>query len=143
MFTYKDLLSKLNIPSEEEFNDLIKNLPPFDNLDEDFEYDFKYDDLAELLFSFGVLRFFPCWIKEFDLENKTVEIQDISSLEELNKINDLLTSSGWTLSNYEEDKAFFGEEKTRTMIEIEKQQLLSKIKDASMEQLREFAKNVD
>lgn len=29
------------------------------------------------------------------------------------------------------------------MIEIEKQQLLSKIKDASIEQLREFAKNVN
>ena len=140
MITYNDFLSKLNIPSEEEFNDIIRNLPPFDNLDEDFEYDPRWDNLPEQLFCFGVLSPFPsCWVDELDFENKTVIVQDIRNIEELNKINDLLISSGWTLSNYEEDKAFFVED----MIEIEKQQLLSKIKDTSIEQLREFAKNVN
>lgn len=112
MITYNDFLSKLNIPSEEEFNDIIRSLPPFDNLDEDFEYDPRWDNLPEQLFYFGVLSPFPsCWVDKLDFENKTVIVQDIRNIEELNKINNLLTSSGWTLSNYEEDKEFFEEEK--------------------------------
>ena len=147
MITYNDFLSKINIPSEEEFNEIINNIPPFDELSDEFEFNPEWDNLAKQLFNYGVLgdTFSHAYVDDdFDYENKSTYIQDLEDLEELEKVNELLTSAGWTLENYEDDKRFFEEELSKDKLEAEKEELLKELRNsASVEQLRKFVKDVN
>ena len=146
MITYKDFLDKVNIPSEEEFNEIISNIPPFEELSAEFEFDPQWDNLAEQLFNYGVLgdTFSHAYVDSFDYDDKSTYIQDLEDLEELNKVNEILTSAGWTLRNYEEDKKFFEEELAKEENDAKKEELLNELRNsASIEQLKEFVKNVN
>lgn len=146
MSKYSDFLKKLKLPSEEEFNKLIEQLPPYEELSEDFEFDPDWDDLNQKLFDWGVLgdKYRGCWTDEVNLEEKKVVISDIDSFEDLNEINDMLKSAGWTLENYDEDLEYWNEQATQEKLDAEKQQLLDKLRDfATLDQLKEFVKNVN
>lgn len=143
MITYNDFLNKLNIPSEEEFNEIIENIPPFEKLSDDFDFDSNWDNLVEQLFNYGVLgdEIPYAYADNIDYENKSVYIRDLENLEELEKINKILIDAGWTLKNYEDDKKFFEAEE---FSEKEKEELLKELRNsASIEQLKEFVKNVN
>ena len=107
MVTYKQFLETTKFPSEEKFNNIIKELPSFDELNPNsVEFDPEYDDLEEWLFINGFLYSLNYYnvLDDFNFDSKEVIISGIESLEVLNELNEKLTSAGWTLVNYEEEK---------------------------------------
>lgn len=106
MITYKQFLETIKFPSEEEFNNIIKELPSFDELNNSISFDPEYDDLEEWLFINGFLYSLNNYsdLDDFNFDSKEVAISEIESLETLNELNEKLTSAGWTLVNYEEEK---------------------------------------
>jgi hypothetical protein len=107
MITYKQFLETTKFPSEEKFDKIIKKLPSFDELNPNsVQFDPEYDDLEEWLFTNGFLYSLNINndLDDFNFDSKEVIIEEIESLEILNKLNEKLTSAGWTLSNYEEEK---------------------------------------
>lgn len=111
MSTYKQFLKTTKFPSEEEFNETIEKLPPFDNLDPNsFQFDPEYDNLEEWLFVHGFLYSLNIYndFDYLDVDLKEVSISNLD-LEQLNELNERLISAGWTLTNYEEEKENFEE----------------------------------
>ena len=106
MITYKQFLETTRFPSEEKFNNIIKELPSFDELNNSISFDPEYDDLEEWLFINGFLYSLNNYsdLDDFNFDSKEVAISEIESLETLNELNEKLTSAGWTLVNYEEEK---------------------------------------
>ena len=144
MITYNDFLDRLHIPSEKEFNEIIKNLPPFDELDVDFDYSPDYDDLYEKLFEYGFLSEYNCvYIGSMNYENKRVELGDIETLEELEDINNKLTAAGWTLVNYDEEKCYQEEEAAKEKEQNERDYILNEIRNSNLtaQQIKEAYEN--
>ena len=106
MITYKQFLETTRFPSEEKFNNIIKELPSFDELNNSISFDPEYDDLEEWLFINGFLYSLNNYsdLDDFNFDSKEVAISEIESLETLNELNEKLTSAGWILVNYEEEK---------------------------------------
>ena len=109
MITFKQFLEISNFPSEEDFNETIKALPPFNEIDKDsVPFDSSFDYLGEWLFVNGFLYSLDltsCDFEYFSLEDKKVSVTGINSLEDLNKLNKELTCAGWELENYEDEKS--------------------------------------
>lgn len=144
MITYEYFLNKLNLPTMEEFDEIINNIPSFDELNDSFEYDPEYDNLPEQLINHGVLNDFNyTYVEDCDYDNKKIEIGDIANLAELNEINDLFKSYGWTMINYDNDLEYFLKQESEKNSEYEKQILLNKLDEiATIEQLKMFLENV-
>lgn len=144
MITYEYFLNKLNLPTMEEFDEIINNIPSFDELNDSFEYDPEYDNLPEQLINYGVLNDFNyTYVEDCDYDNKKIEIGDIANLAELNEINDLFKSYGWTMINYDNDLEYFLKQESEKNSEYEKQILLNKLDEiATIEQLKMFLENV-
>lgn len=106
MITYKQFLETTKFPSKEKFDNIIKELPSFDELNNSISFDPEYDDLEEWLFINGFLYSLNNYsdLDDFNFDSKEVAISEIESLETLNELNEKLTSAGWTLVNYEEEK---------------------------------------
>ena len=111
MITYKQFLETTSFPSEEEFNNIIKELPSFDFADlqdSPVTFDPEYDDLTEWLLINGFLQSVNIYYYEdfdFNFDSKTITLRGgIENLETLNELNEKLISAGWTLTNYEEEK---------------------------------------
>lgn len=136
MITYNYFLEKLQFPSQEEFEKIIKELPDFSILYNKFEFDPGYEDLSEKLFVDGFLYEYDNLLTlcEFDFKNKTVEITGFDDVKKLNELNSILKLAGWTLSNYDELVESFNIE----CEEFERLNLLSELKDLSTEQLKQI-----
>lgn len=106
MITYKDFLKTIvDVPSEEEFNEIIEKLPPIENLPSDFEFDLSYDILINKLIDKGLLKdYAEAYTDDVDLDLKEVWINDFESLEDLEEVKNLFEKYGWTLKTYEEEK---------------------------------------
>lgn len=142
---YSDFLKKLKLPLEEEFNELIEQLPPYEELSDNLEFNPEWDNLDETIFNYGVLgdKYFDCWANVISLEEKTVVINDINSPEDLEEINNMLKAAGWTLENYEKDVEYWKEQASQEKIDAEKQNLLDELKELTLNQLKEIIENVN
>lgn len=144
MITYNYFLEKLNFPSEEKFNEVIKNLPSFDKLHDNIEFDPIYDNLWERLFEYGFLNDYPyVYIESMSYEEKRIKLGDIETLEELEDINNKLTAAGWTLVNYDEEKKYL-EEKLNDESECEERDhILNEIRSSNLtnQQIKEAYEN--
>lgn len=144
MNKYTDFLNKLNLPTKEEFNDFIDELPPYEELSDDFEYNPYYDSLEVKIFDFGVLKnFHGCRVYNIKIDEKVVYIDGIDSLEQLNELQDILTAARWTLGNYEDELEYWTQ--TDELISnSEKSLLLNELgKIVTTEQLKQIIENVN
>lgn len=146
---YNKILKTLYIPSESEFEELLTKLPPVgDNFNENgFEWA-PYDSLEDLanniLINTVLDKYHYIWLDKIDLDEKTVEINDIEALEDLEEINKIFSDSGWTIINYEKEKEYLENEKKEAREVTEGQELINRIREiASIEQLREIVKDLE
>ena len=113
MGIYHDFLKSINIPTEEEFNEIVKKLPSLENIDTDAfsfipEYDCR-DEMLLSLFDIAFLLDLPRYVEaiEVDYDNQTTSVDGIDDQEMLDIVNVRLTDAGWKLTNYDACKSTF------------------------------------
>ena len=119
MITYIDYLKHIDgILDEEEFNEIISNLPPIEKFPEDFYVELD-DDFESQLINECILSDYRSAVTEaIDIDSKRIWIYDIESLKDLEKIKALFEKYGWTLETYEKEKQALEEaEETAKMID--------------------------
>ena len=142
MMTYKELLNKLEIISEEEFNSLVNSLP--DNYDSsDLEIDLydvqSIDGLAIKIIDEILKNWTMCWCDDANVEKRTTEIYDVQSIYDLEEIAETL--KGWTISNYDElvDEIKSNEEESAYQEHQKKMNMFQSVVDyISLEDLSKF-----
>lgn len=103
MITYKDLLKKCNIISEEDFNKIIDSLPEFDDLESIPDLT-DFDDVVLVFIEEILSRLFDyVYPDSIDFDNLELELGDVQSIEDLEEIKKLF--SKWEITNYEELKS--------------------------------------
>jgi len=113
MGIYHDFLKSINIPTEEEFNEIVKKLPSLENIDTDaFGYIPEYDCRDEMLLSLFDIAFLldlPRYVEaiEVDYDNQTASVEGIDDQEMLDIVNVRLADAGWKLTNYDACKFTF------------------------------------
>ena len=128
MIKYSEFLEKVGVVSEDEFNSLIESLPDCDI--EDVEFDvYDYESIASTAVSIvdSIVRnkWNDAWVDDVDLEEHTIELDDVESIEDLDEIVEYF--SGWTISNYDEIK--------RDILEYEEEEKVSKEHQQKMDML--------
>ena len=102
MSEYQKYLEQIGVLSEKLFNQ-IQELFPSVNVDDLDVYDCYTELEVTKAFANSVLNDFEyAYIEDVDIENKTIFIWDVQSMEDLNKIVEKF--SKWKIGNYEELK---------------------------------------
>lgn len=128
MIKYSEFLEKVGVVSEDEFNSLIESLPDCDI--EDVEFDvYDYESIASaavsIIDSIVKNKWNDARVDDVDLEERTIELDDVESVEDLDEIVEYF--SGWTISNYDEIK--------RDILEYEEEEKVSKEHQQKMDML--------
>lgn len=112
MTKYQEFLNNAGIISEDLFNEIINSLPEYDTNKADFSNLFMLDSQDEIASEIiaTILYNWPCFTCEnVDFEKRTFDLVDGSNLEDLEEIKKAF--SKWTITNYEECKKWFLDEK--------------------------------
>ena len=136
MTKYQQFLESIGIIPEDLFNEIIDSLPEVDIDLIDFELDGadSLDDIAEQIISYILQDWEYVYVEELDFENKTLTLEDVQSLKDLEEIKE--TFSKWTITNYDDLVEQFEEENED---DKEFESLINKIRfNATIEQLRKF-----
>lgn len=148
MLTYKEFLTHIKyLPSEEEFNNKIKDLPEPITPIEEFDYfNPEYDCLEEWIIYEGIgNEFNNLFINNIDLDNKTIEIDYYDNTENvLLKLNDYLSKFGWSILDFEDIKNQVEIDKENEKDSERKTYLLEELRDlVTIEQLENIVKEYD
>lgn len=141
---YEQFLDSCNIIPECNFNEIIESLPEVD-LDKvyfDSLYDLDVeDDIAKVIIDAILSNWQYAYCETADFENRTFELSDIESLEDLEEIKDYFCeNSEWHIENYEDLK----EELEQENKNINKQKLLDIISsNATLSDLEKIIKEYD
>lgn len=74
---YIQYLKAIRGNTEEEFNEILSSLPPFEEFSEDFYIDFEEGTLEYYILKFGCLKNFPnVYIEDFNLQTKEIWLID-------------------------------------------------------------------
>lgn len=103
MSEYQKYLEKVGVLSEKTFNQIQELFPGVnvDNLDI-YDYDCTELEVTKAFASLVLEDFAYAYVEDVDIENKTISIWDVQSMEDLNKIVEKF--SKWKIGNYEELK---------------------------------------
>ena len=142
--TYKEYLEANDIISEGDFIEVMEWLP---DVDIDFgrvdwcDYTQNHETLAHDIINEILYRWDYAYAEDVNWENKTIEIGDVRSVEDLNELKE--TFSKWTISNYDDLKQELEENIKQHKEEEEFEDLVCLVREkASLEQLREFLKSI-
>ena len=136
MTKYQQFLESIGIIPEDLFNEIIDSLPEVDVdlIDFDLNGADSLDDVAEQIISYILQDWEYVYVEELDFENKTLTLDDVESLKDLEEIKE--TFSKWTITNYDDLVEQFEEENED---DKEFESLINKIRfNATIEQLRKF-----
>lgn len=115
---YEQFLENCNIISEDKFIEIVESLPEVDLDKADFEslyYLDVEDDIAKAIIDVIVADWQYAYCEIADFENKTFELSDIESLEDLEEIRDYFSKySDWTIENYDDLKEELEQESKQT-----------------------------
>jgi hypothetical protein len=138
MITYKDLLKKCNVISEEDFNKIIDSLPEFDDLESIPDLT-DFDDVVLVFIEEILSRLFDyVYPDSIDFDNLELELGDVQSVEDLEEIKS--TFSNWTITNYDECLEEIKEIEEDQAKDEKREGLLNYIRNhASIEDLENFA----
>lgn len=139
-------LNRVDLPTEEDFNNAIEILPPIKDFGKDVEYDPYYDSLEYVLFKYGVMNDINNNIipETVDVCNRsiTLDIWDNDypkeCLESLNTFKESLEKYNWTISNYNEIKKDLEELINEEKAVDYKSELIDEIKKLSIETLEKI-----
>ena len=98
MIAYNDFLEYFNVVSEEQFNDIVESLPEIDSCEFD-DLD-SVNNIARCIIDSALKDFDYVYCEWADFDEKTFELEDVDSLENLFEIKDMFKN--WTISNFNE-----------------------------------------
>lgn len=100
--TYEEFLNNVvDLPTKEEFDKALSELPPFINTKIRDDFYIGCDDLYEYLLENGILYKFNVTLNSLDLNHKSINLDaDYSSKSDILDVNDYLNSYGWTIENF-------------------------------------------
>ena len=153
MVKYHEFLEKINVICEEQFCE-IANMFPDVSID-DIEIDSYYYDLdesdciARLFIESIVNNYDYAYLDEVNFNDKTITLEDIQSLEDLEDIKNRL--SNWNILNYNDIKEDIikemEEEKEEERIDEERRKKISIINSVvdniTLEEIKELANKYD
>ena len=118
MTKYQQFLEKINIISEEKFNEIVNEFPNVDIEELDFGYnDFDtVDDVARAFIEIALKNYDYVYIDDVCFDERSISFNDVDSLEDLESIKQ--DFSNWNIINYNDLK--------ETLIQEEKDDLESK-----------------
>lgn len=139
MIDYQDYLNAVGILSECDFKNLLYSIPKIPYISDNAEL-FPgmedYEVALEILGSYIESKF-NIDVDSIDLDKrKVVCLIEDSFIDDIEQLNDWLNENNWELSNYKEIKQFEKECQKR-------RSLLQKIKEAPIEKLEEFVKQLN
>ena len=105
MTKYQEFLNNVGVIPEDLFNDIIDSLPNIDIANIDFSDLYELgscDEISEYIISYKLNDWICCYSENINFENKTFELYDVESLEDLEEIKNFF--SKWTITNYDELK---------------------------------------
>lgn len=140
MFTFDDYLELIGVGvTREIFEEVINSLPEVDDPDllDDCYYNNSADELSDNIINYFLRDFSWCYCDNVDFENKSFELTEVESLEDLEKIKELF--KGWTISNYDSIKEEILEDEKDKISNNRKTSILNKIFDNStLEEIEEL-----
>jgi len=142
MTKYQQFLEKICVISEDEFDEIVKEFPDIDiSLLELNSYDDNtVDDVARAFVEVILRDYDYAYPDELDFEDRTISIEDIESLEDLESIKQKL--SNWNITNYGELREYFLEEEKANEKDAEHQKkmnlITNTIDNIPIEDLKEF-----
>lgn len=100
--TYEEFLNNVvDLPTKEEFDKALSELPPFINTKIRDDFYIGCDDLYEYLLENGILYEFDVTLNSLDLNHKSINLDaNYSSKNDIIDINDYFNSHGWTIENF-------------------------------------------
>ena len=110
MTKYQEFLDSVGVIPEDLFNDIIDSLPNIDIANIDFSDLYglgSCDEISEYIINYKLNDWSYCYPENIDFENKTFELSDVESLEDLEEIKNFF--SKWTITNYNELKEIITE----------------------------------
>ena len=139
MIDYQDYLNAVGALNEYDFKKLLDDIPKIPYISDNAEL-FPgmedYEVALEILGSY-IESEFNIDVDSIDIEErKVVCLIEDSFIDDIEQLNDWLNENNWELSNYEEVKQFEKECRKRS-------RLLQKIKEAPIEKLEEFVKQLN
>ena len=139
MIDYQDYLNALGVLNECDFKKLLDDIPKIPYISDNAELfpDMEnYEVALEILGSY-IESEFNIDVDSIDLDKrKVVCLIEDSFIDDIEQLNDLLNENTRELSNYKEIKQFEKECQKR-------RSLLQKIKEAPIEKLEEFVKQLN
>ena len=107
--TYEEFLNNVvDLPTKEEFDKALSELPPFINtkICDDFYIgcdDLYKDDLYEYLLENGILYKFDVALNSLDLNHKSINLNAVYGFKnDIIDLNNYLNSHGWTIENFDD-----------------------------------------
>ena len=139
MIDYQDYLNALGVLNECDFKKLLDDIPKIPYISDNAELfpDMEnYEVALEILGSY-IESEFNIDVDSIDIDKrKVVCLIEDSFIDDIEQLNDWLNENNWELSNYKEIKQFGKECRKR-------RSLLQKIKEAPIEKLEEFVKQLN
>ena len=136
MTKYQEFLNSAGIIPEDLFNEIINSLSNIDIGDIDFSDLYELgscDEISERIINYKLNDWYYCYSENINFENKTFELYDVESLEDLEEIKNFFNK--WTITNYDELKEIITESE-------EESKKLDKI-DELIQEIRRKCDNID
>lgn len=143
MLQYKDYLNRVieycSAENEDAFNEVAALFPNIKEIDWDNYYpDDNYLITYILDFLIDSVDSSACVDEYFECD-KSVTLDYVYSLKELEDLENILNNNGWTIDNYEDLKAEIEEEERQSKELEAKEKLIQEIKNkVTLDQLQEF-----
>jgi hypothetical protein len=142
MTKYQQFLEKLFIISEDQFDEIVKEFPDIDIslLELDSYDDNNVDDVARAFVEVILRDYDYAYPDELDFEARTISLEDVESLEDLESIKQRL--SNWNITNYGELREYLLQEEEENKKDAEHKKkinlITNTIDNIPIEDLKEF-----
>lgn len=119
MTKYQQFLEKLFIISEDQFDEIVKEFPDIDIslLELNSYVDNTVDDVARAFIEVILRDYGYAYPDELNFGARTISIEDVESLEDLESIKQKL--SNWNITNYSELREYLLEEEKANEKDVE------------------------
>ena len=144
MTKYQQFLEKIYVISEDQFDEIVKEFPDIDiSLLELSSYDDNtVDDVARAFVEVILRDYDYAYPNELDFESRTISLEDVESLEDLESIKQRL--SNWNITNYAELREYLlQEDKENTEHQKKMNLIINTIDNIPIEDLKEFVSKYD
>lgn len=142
MTKYQQFLEKICVISEDQFDEIVKEFPDIDIslLELDSYDDNTVDDVARAFVEVILRDYNYAYTDELDFEARTISLEDVESLEDLESIKQRF--SNWNITNYGELREYLLQEEEENKKDAEHQNKMNLIADIvdniPIEDLKEF-----